>query len=241
MIEAVDPRLLTVQDDVREHFAWSYEEDANSAMAMHSALSGPNPFNVEHWSPNARLTTLASLMVILNEASGVVVVGAAAEPNAVKAALKEGCVVVAADGAVGACHNVVNVECVVTDLDGGEHLQQAATGGVPLILHAHGDNLDAWQTYLKAWSSQPSPPPLVLTHQTNEPLDGMHNPGGFTDGDRAVCFVLAAGVTADRIHCVGFSSASVGRWSGKTEPVRKLEKLRWMERIIAWVLPQPWA
>ena len=34
---------------------------------------------------------------------------------------------------------------------------------------------------------------LVLTHQTDEAIPGMHNPGGFTDGDRAACFPFLAG------------------------------------------------
>ena len=34
---------------------------------------------------------------------------------------------------------------------------------------------------------------LILTHQTPLEIEGMYNPGGFTDGDRAVCIALALG------------------------------------------------
>lgn len=238
MMKAVDPRLLSVQDEVRGHFGWSHDDDAASAKRLLSALSGSSPFSVQHWSPDARQATLQRLVRHLKAASEVIVVGAAAEPEDVKAMLTKDSVVVAADGAVGACHDVVPVLCVVTDLDGGEHLERAAREGVPLIVHAHGDNLDTWPGFLEMWSSLDAPPPLVLTHQTREHLPDMHNTGGFTDGDRAVCMLLAAGVTPNRIRRVGFSTHRVGRWSGVTEPTRKLDKLKWMERILGWILPR---
>jgi uncharacterized Rossmann fold enzyme len=60
----------------------------------------------------------------------------------------------------------------------------------------------------------------------------MENFGGFTDGDRAVCLVLALGVHRHNISLVGFSTTSIGEWSGQTNPVRKLEKLEWMVKIL---------
>ena len=56
----------------------------------------------------------------------------------------------------------------------------------------------------------------------------MLNPGGFTDGDRALCFIQMMGRSFDSVECIGFRTDSVGPWSGSTDPVRKLEKLAWM-------------
>jgi len=78
---------------------------------------------------------------------------------------------------------------------------------------------------------------MVLTHQTDETLPGMHNPGGFTDGDRAVCCLLSWGVRPERIRCIGFDPHRLGRWSGDTDPARKLEKLGWMDTILRMALP----
>ena len=61
---------------------------------------------------------------------------------------------------------------------------------------------------------------------------GAHNFGGFTDGDRAVCFALAMGVKKENIALVGFSLNAVGRWSATTVPEQKLKKLGWMYRIL---------
>jgi hypothetical protein len=71
---------------------------------------------------------------------------------------------------------------------------------------------------------------VILTHQTPNSIDGMHNPGGFTDGDRAVCIAFALG--ADAVELVGFSTGDVGKWSGVTDVARKLTKLTWMKRIL---------
>jgi len=75
-----------------------------------------------------------------------------------------------------------------------------------------------------------------LTHQTDANLEGMHNPGGFTDGDRALCFVAWLGVPLERIIMVGYDSTRLGRWSGITQPERKLEKLTWMDIVVEKVM-----
>ena len=69
-----------------------------------------------------------------------------------------------------------------------------------------------------------------MTHQTPGNIEGMYNPGGFTDGDRAVCIALALG--ASEIELVGFSVKEVGAWSGVTDEKRKLIKLKWMNRVL---------
>ena len=58
------------------------------------------------------------------------------------------------------------------------------------VIHAHGDNIDQWRSAISRW---PEDHPLILTHQTPLEIEGMYNPGGFTDGDRAVCIALALG------------------------------------------------
>ena len=58
----------------------------------------------------------------------------------------------------------------------------------------------------------------------------MANPGGFTDGDRAVCIAFALG--AESVTLVGFSTSEVGSWSGVTDTKRKLIKLKWMSKVL---------
>ena len=84
---------------------------------------------------------------------------------------------------------------------------------------------------LELASSQRSPPPIVLSHQTPESIEGMHNPGGFTDGDRAVCFARALGVERDNI-LLWNSNRYSRRVVGHDQSERKLVKLQWMAEVL---------
>ena len=77
-----------------------------------------------------------------------------------------------------------------------------------------------------------TPPRLVLTHQTPKKIEGMYNPGGFTDGDRSICFLVALGVPIANISLLGTRTDIVGKWSGVTNPAEKLIKLQWMAKIL---------
>ncbi len=73
--------------------------------------------------------------------------------------------------------------------------------------------------------------PLAITHACPNRIAGAHNPGGFTDGDRAACLAISMGIEPVRLHLIGHRSDIVGRWTGPTDPIRKLQKLEWMSRI----------
>lgn len=45
------------------------------------------------------------------------------------------------------------------------------------------------------------------------------------------------GVDDEKLVFLGFSTDRVGSWSGTTEPVRKLEKLQWMARVLDMLSP----
>ena len=52
-------------------------------------------------------------------------------------------------------------------------LVMAAEKGVPFVLHAHGDNVKQWIELLEVLILHKTP--LILTHQTPEVLQEMHN------------------------------------------------------------------
>lgn len=235
MDEDVLTALIGVQDRVRAHFGWSYQADVTSAIGLRNVCNEHPQANLFGWSPERRAETLEAVRERLLDAARVVLVGAAASREHLDRAWPSGTEFVAADGAVGACLGLVEPVCVVTDLDGGVHLDGAVDNGIPLIVHAHGDNAKTWSTMLQRWTAKP--PRLVLTHQTHEHHPDMFNPGGFTDGDRAVCFVRWLGVQNERIHLLGYDETRVGPWSGTTDPVRKMEKLSWMAQILDMVYP----
>ncbi len=120
-------------------------------------------------------------------------------------------------------------EINVTDLDGdiGSQLEISRKGAITLI-HAHGDNGDLMRMYAGLFEG-----PVVLTTQS-VPGDIVYNYGGFTDGDRAVCFARHFGCR--RILLPGFDYSSPMPKEG-SDPAVKLRKLRWAKRIIEEMNP----
>ena len=225
------PRLLAIQHEVRLHFGWAYEEDVSSAASLRNACNHHPEAELLNWTAPQRAETLKRLQEEIASAETVVLVGAGVRTESMEREWDDKTVFIAADGAVGACLGRVDVLCVVSDLDGEPHLSEAAQQGIPLIIHAHGDNVEAWNRCLHQWASSGGIP-LVLTHQSDEVYSDMHNVGGFTDGDRAACFLAWLGVESEKVRYVGFASDHVGPWSGTTEPARKLAKLAWMDQIL---------
>jgi len=224
--------LRLVQDKVRKHFGWSLEDDLRSVTSMASIFSGPNPYGVDEWNPSNRASTLKTLQDRIMASKQLIFVGAAVEPEEIPENKPVGTEYIVADGAVGACIGKVPPLCVVSDFDGQPYLEQAMNHNIPLVLHAHGDNIDLWKQSFESWVASSYSPPIVLTHQTPEVIDGIHNVGGFTDGDRAVCFAYWCGLQHSNIKFLGYDKNIVGRWSGHTTTDRKLAKLRWMEDIL---------
>jgi uncharacterized Rossmann fold enzyme len=128
-------------------------------------------------------------------------------------------VILAADGAVSVLleKNIVP-GAVVTDLDGPfADIQRANRMGSLIVVHAHGDNLDALTSYV------PRLERMVGTCQCRPP-PGLFNFGGFTDGDR--CVFLAKELGAAKIILLGFDFQD-----DRLTP-RKRKKLGWAKKLI---------
>ncbi|WP_408958651.1 6-hydroxymethylpterin diphosphokinase MptE-like protein [Natrinema sp. 74] len=132
--------------------------------------------------------------------------------------------VIAASTAVDtlAAHDIA-VDCMVTDLDKNpETVEDLTAAGVPVAVHAHGDNLEAIRAVVPNCDHR-----YVLPTTQAEPTERVRNFGGFTDGDRAA--FLADHFGAGRLAFVGwdFDDSSVGP--------AKARKLEWAERLLAWL------
>lgn len=128
-------------------------------------------------------------------------------------------VFLAADGATAVllAHNIVP-DIVVTDLDGPfPAILEANRMGSIVVVHAHGDNLDALIEYA------PKLKRIIGTVQCR-PIPGLHNFGGFTDGDR--CVFLAKELCAASIELVGFD------FEDESVTPRKKRKLEWAKKLI---------
>ena len=233
---ASSPGLIEIQEEIRADFGWGLDADLASAKNLRDACDEKSRM-LDSWTERGRQETFFRLQERLITGP-VTVLGAAAEPDDVRTAIQDGHQLIAADGAVGVLTEVEFSEiawnslvCIVSDADGEiNHLTLAAERKVPFILHGHGDNTDEWDALLDILHLNGTP--LILTHQTPEGLRGMHNPGGFTDGDRAVCLALSMNVRPNQIKLGGFRTDLIGRWTGATHPERKMRKLDWMRRVL---------
>jgi len=133
--------------------------------------------------------------------------------------------VVAADSATTVLlESGVRPDMIVTDLDGVVEDQMEVNGqGVPVFLHAHGDNQKAFARHAKLFGG-----PVVGTCQCDPP-EHIFNFGGFTDGDRAAC--ISAELGAKTVHLVGFDFENPSEKRGKNRDVKK-RKLTWARQII---------
>jgi uncharacterized Rossmann fold enzyme len=134
-------------------------------------------------------------------------------------------VFLAADGATAVLleQNIVP-DIVVTDLDGPfPAILKANSMGSIVVVHAHGDNLDALIRYASKLER------IIGTVQCR-PISGLHNFGGFTDGDR--CVFLAKELCATSIELVGFD------FEDKSVTPRKKRKLEWAKKLIELALTQ---
>ena len=128
-------------------------------------------------------------------------------------------VFLAADGAtVSLLEHGILPAIVVTDLDGSfPAILKANKLGSIVVVHAHGDNLEALKRYVPLLD-------MVIGTAQCRPPEGLYNFGGFTDGDRAV--FLAREMGAASIDLAGFD------FEDQSVTPRKKKKLAWAKKLI---------
>jgi hypothetical protein len=132
--------------------------------------------------------------------------------------------VFAASTAVDRLHDCgVWVDCMVTDLDKNPGTAQELTvSGVPVAVHAHGDNVPAVRRYVPTFAGA-----AVLPTTQAAPVGPVVNTGGFTDGDRAA--FLADHLGADRLVFPGWD------FDDPDVTPAKRRKLQCAERLLGWL------
>ncbi|MCP1714917.1 putative Rossmann fold enzyme [Methanocalculus alkaliphilus] len=132
-------------------------------------------------------------------------------------------VVIAADAAALVLYDAgIIPDIIFTDLDGADDpFITMNEEGTLIVVHAHGDNtklLSRWVPRLTG--------PLVGTTQSR-PLPGIHNFGGFTDGDRAVFAADELGAATITILGFDLSDTSV-------DPMKR-GKLLWARKLLGMI------
>ncbi|RLF19571.1 MAG: 6-hydroxymethyl-7,8-dihydropterin pyrophosphokinase [Thermoprotei archaeon] len=174
---------------------------------------------------------------------GVVVVGAGPSlPEALSEVLRRvNGVVVAADGACSYLLEIgVTPHIVVSDLDGDiNDIRECWRRGCYVVVHAHGDNVEAVETYTPTFRER------ILGTTQVKPHGCLHNFGGFTDGDRAVFMSLELGCKS--VLMVGMELSNVvGRyskpWLKRNEAVWPFKKAKFIvaRRLLSWASRLYW-
>jgi hypothetical protein len=106
----------------------------------------------------------------------------------------------------------------VSDLDGRiSDLKLANAMCAIMVVHAHGDNIDAIQAHVPSFSA-------VLGTTQSLPTTNLFNFGGLTDGDRAIFLAREYGARA--VSAIGFD------FSDKAVSPIKRKKLQWAQWLL---------
>ena len=132
-------------------------------------------------------------------------------------------VVAASDAAARLRDHGITVDCMVTDVDKTPGtVRELTSEGTPVAVHAHGDN----QARLRSVVPDLDADAVIPTTQAR-PVAGVHNYGGFTDGDRAA--FLADALGARRLVFPGW------RFDDPSVNAEKHRKLEWAEQLLYWL------
>jgi len=194
-----------------EEFGYSREEDERVAAILDKLLSGQTlePRHMERMIAGREVTVAGNAPSLPNELDGT-----------------RGLLITADEATSVALEAGIYPDILVTDLDGRVEDQLLANDrGAVAVIHGHGDNAAAVRKWAPRFMGS------VIATTQSRPSGGLHNFGGFTDGDRAV--FLAQHFGASRIYLIGFD---FDRPSPKDEDAAtKKKKLAWAKRLIALV------
>ena len=135
--------------------------------------------------------------------------------------------VIVADSAIETYSSLYgNPDIIVTDLDGNiNSIIDSYNRGSIILVHAHGDNINAIEKYAKYFSNG------IATTQYI-PMAHLYNYGGFSDGDRSA--FLADYLGARHITLLGFDfkNVNIKPYYDNTAIIRKKIKLEWAKYLL---------
>jgi uncharacterized Rossmann fold enzyme len=214
-----------IYEEILEEFGFSREEDEKAARLLQSLLLGRggdlSPEDLSSMIKGREILVCGNGPSLPQELKNVL--ENSVQSLALDKPEPDDLVVIAADGATTHLLSAgVLPDVIVTDLDGFlPDIIAANARGSAVVVHAHGDNMAALGEYA---------PKLARALGTTqaEPIEGIYNFGGFSDGDR--CVFLARHFGAADIKIIGFDYDDPF-----VTPVKKM-KLEWARRLVVMAL-----
>lgn len=216
--------------EILDDFGFSRSGDENSAKVLDEILSEEG------------CLTLDDLSQIVGFSDKYIVFGAGPSLKEHIRFLKENYdlkdyVLVSADGATTALiEEKLCPDIVATDLDGNiDDILLANLRGANIVVHAHGDNLDAVVKFTSFFNN-------VLGTTQAQPVGNVYNFGGFTDGDRAIFLAVALGASEITLAGMDFGDivTKYSRPNLSTDLAEaddfKKKKLRYAEELTQWII-----
>jgi len=214
-----------IYGEILAEFVFSREEDEDAARLLQSLLQGrKGNLSAEDLDSiiRGRKVLVCGNAPSLSRELEKVLEGRTPSRTSEISGLEE-VAVIAADGATTALIEAgVLPDLIVTDLDGFlPDIIASNERGSAVVVHAHGDNMEALKKFVPRLTR-------ALGTTQSEPIEGIFNFGGFSDGDR--CVFLARNFGASRIRIIGFDYDDLN-----VTPVKKM-KLKWARRLVAMAL-----
>ncbi|MEW5839633.1 6-hydroxymethylpterin diphosphokinase MptE-like protein [Nitrososphaera sp.] len=200
--------------EIRAEFGYSTEKDQEAANTLSAMITKKN----KALDPKVLEKKLKGKNVF------VIGPGPGLEENVKLLKKNSSFVKIAADSAVeGLLENKIKPDIVVTDLDGTPAALAKAAKSAVMVVHAHGDNMDALKKMVPKFKK------LVGTTQVM-PVQNVYNFGGFTDGDR--CVFLAEEFGAKKIVLVGMDFGGKNPYKEPRDPDLKKRKMQAGRRLL---------
>ena len=145
-------------------------------------------------------------------------------------------VLISADGATTALiEEKIVPDIIATDLDGRiDDILIANLKGASLVIHGHGNNLDAVLNYTPFFDN-------ILGTTQAQAHGNLYNFGGFTDGDRAMFLAIALGASELTLAGMDFgdvvtkySRPNIEDDTAKADEI-KTKKLAYAEEFTKWI------
>lgn len=179
--------------------------------------------------PEQRLSDVEIALQNLISENHCIIIGPCISSNEIKNTLKgagkqNAVISSVGKGTANALDAKIFPNLVFTDLDGyPERDKEASIGGSIIVVHAHGDNIHQLKEFVPKLAHN-----VIPTCQC-QPVPGIFNWGGFTDGDRAYCAMTH--FNAAKVELLGFDlNEPCGETQSDVEIKKK--KLKWARRII---------